>query len=71
MIDPTIKDIGRSVIYHAHHPGARREPGVITSFNAHYVFVRFGVLNRAGYACRREDLEWEHPAVEAALKGGH
>lgn len=35
----TKEDVGRKVIY---DPGYKTEEGVITSFNDHYVFVRYG-----------------------------
>lgn len=60
MIDPKQTDVGRGVIYQASHPGAKLEPGVITSFNDHYVFVRYG-RNFTSAATRREDLVWEFP----------
>ena len=42
MIEPTEADIGRKVIYHGGaHPGAIPEEGIITSFNAYAVFVRY------------------------------
>lgn len=54
MINPTEKDIGRSVIY-------RRDgdEGVITSFNDHMVFVRYGGA-QGSMATRREDLNWSN-----------
>lgn len=56
MIEPTKADIGRHVAYHP--PGQDKvEQGEITSYNDHYVFVRFG-LGSTSAACRREDLNW-------------
>lgn len=55
MVDPELKDVGRFVVY-TDHDGERRQ-GVITSFSAYYVFVRYGeeVLSKP---TRREDLDW-------------
>lgn len=57
--DVTNADIGKRVIYRepVDYPGRKVETGVISSFNAQYVFVRY----RQGFtsaATRREDLEW-------------
>ena len=64
MIEPTTKDVGRGVVYVPRGPviagDLRRESGVVSSWNEYYVFVRFGALSTA-MACRREDLQWEHP----------
>ena len=61
MIEPTKADIGRSVVYCA--DSWEREQGVITSFNAAFVFVRYqGEQNSK--ATRRRDLDWpdvDHP----------
>jgi hypothetical protein len=57
MIAPTLRDIGRKVVYRAGHPGAKAEEGVITSVSADYVFVRYG-SGTTSAATRREDLEW-------------
>ncbi len=54
MIDPTDEDIGRSVIYTG---GSLREEGVITSFNTHAVFVRYG-SDKISKATFRKDLDW-------------
>ena len=61
MIKPTQADVGRKVIYTGNrYPGGKIEEGVITSFNAHAVFVRYGAeLHSKGTA--REDLEWTAP----------
>lgn len=59
MISPNGSDIGREVIYRACHHGAKPESGVITSFNEHYVFVRFSALG-GSKGCKREDLHWAH-----------
>jgi hypothetical protein len=53
MITPselTKKDVGRKVIYH----GSRRETGTLTSWNDHYIFVRFNGPD--GEACRPCDI---------------
>lgn len=51
-------DIGRHVIYTAHH-GAREE-GVISSWNDTYVFVRYGRGSTAA-ATDPDQLEFAHP----------
>jgi hypothetical protein len=56
MIDPTRMDIGRKVVYRD-RSGHVCEEGVITSFNAHHVFARYGASAQSKGA-RREDLEW-------------
>lgn len=61
MLDPDVTqgDIGRRVVYREpiDHPGRKVETGVVSSFNQHYVFVRYrGGLTAA--ATRREDLTW-------------
>lgn len=64
MIDPVESDVGRSVIYRAHHTTEQDDPaeeGVITSFNPRYVFVCYAGKGRTSQATRREDLEWSHP----------
>lgn len=60
MINPTEKDIGRGVVYQAGHPDAEREEGGITSFNDHFVFVRYRKQHSTahGQATKREDLNW-------------
>lgn len=59
MIDPTEADIGRRVVYRAQgQPGER---GVITSFNKHWVFVRYARQRHPdanGIATHRDDLHW-------------
>lgn len=67
--DVTNKDVGRRVIYTepVDHPHRKVEPGIITSFNEHYVFVRY----RAGLtsaATRREDLAWADADKSNATK---
>lgn len=63
MIEPTIDDIGRKVVYRRWRIGRHAngqfdlEEGIITSFNEAYVFVRYGAdVHSKG--TRREDLEW-------------
>jgi hypothetical protein len=61
MIEPTEADIGRDVIYRADSPlPGETETGVITSFNAHSVFVRYAG-KRQSQGTSREDLTWEFP----------
>ena len=59
MIEPTQSDIGRQVLYIRDRDvfGDPPEEGVITSFNEHCVFVRYGsdVQSKGTY---RDDLEW-------------
>jgi hypothetical protein len=57
MIDPTLDDIGRKVVYRARNPKAEPEEGVITSFNETCVFVRYGADVHSKGTSRR-DLEW-------------
>ena len=58
MIEPTVKDIGRKVIYTGNRfPGGELEEGVISSFNASAVFVRYGPHANSA-ATLRQDLEW-------------
>ncbi len=54
-IDPTEADVGRNVIYHGH--AGEREAGYITSFNEHYVFVRYD-MGCTSQATNREQLAW-------------
>ena len=58
MIDPQERDIGRKVIYAREDPYRDTEYGVITSFNDHVVFVRYG-LGSTSAATERQDLEWD------------
>jgi hypothetical protein len=58
MIEPLDKDIGRKVLY----TGTRgRDPtakiGIITSFDLHCVYVRYG-QHTTSEGNRRQDLEW-------------
>jgi hypothetical protein len=62
MIEPTDEDIGRAVVYTGHrYPGGKLEEGVITSFNDHSVFVRYGA-DKGSKATSRADLEWARAA---------
>jgi hypothetical protein len=56
VIDPTPDDIGRAVIYRD-RSGTVVEEGVITSFNVHFVFARYGT-DKHSKGALREDLEW-------------
>ncbi len=57
MINPTQADIDqrRKVIYR--RPHCRVEEGIITSFNAKYVFVSYGGQTTS-QATERNDLTW-------------
>ena len=57
------EDIGRMVIYES--MPAHLEEGVITSFNDHVVFVRYG-SSHWPQATSYEDLRWSFPAVRNA-----
>lgn len=58
MIEPKQEDIGRKVIYTGNrYSGGKLEEGIITSFNDHSVFVRYG-NNSGSQGTSREDLEW-------------
>ena len=59
MIKPAQEDIGRKVIYNAHHDGAPDEYGRITSFNESFVFVRYNPHSDTSQATSREDLRWD------------
>lgn len=60
----TQQDIGRSVSWSTNmFPGQQKEVGVITSFNANYVFVRFG-SDTHSKACRYQNLEFEHTVLK-------
>ena len=75
MIDPQPGDAGRTVIYTPGHVDwhfwntdnelfGGQERGVISSWNEHAVFVRYGRGSTAA-ATRREDLSWEEPKKPA------
>jgi hypothetical protein len=63
MIEPKEQDIGRRVVYrHLDIHGKTidsyvNEVGVITSFNQHYVFVRYG-SDQHSKATRKNHLTW-------------
>jgi hypothetical protein len=58
VIEPTQADVGRRVIYTGNrYPGGKTEEGVITSFNDHSVFVRYGA-EQTSKGTARQDLEW-------------
>jgi hypothetical protein len=58
MIEPTEHDIGRAVVYTGNrYPGGKLVEGVITSFNDHRVFVRYG-SDKGSKSTSRENLEW-------------
>ena len=63
MINPTEKDIGRSVTYQRSWIDSHGQryfidiDGIITSFNDYCVFVRYGE-DQHSKGTRREDLEW-------------
>lgn len=60
MIEPTKADIGRAVVYTGtRYEGGRLEDGILTSFNEHSVFVRYG-SDWNSKATSRGDLEWTH-----------
>lgn len=58
MIDPlqlTDDDVGRRVVYHGSEPN---EEGVLSSWNKHYVFVKFDGIH--GQACQPETVSFSH-----------
>jgi hypothetical protein len=59
VIEPTVDDIGRKVIYRERgdHPGRKVEEGVITRVTPLYVFVRYGTSAHSA-ATDRADLEF-------------
>jgi hypothetical protein len=66
MIEPAEKDVGRKVLY----TGTRwrdqtAKIGIITSFDLHCVYVRYG-KHTTSEGNRRQDLEWvKLPPAEA------
>jgi hypothetical protein len=65
MIYPDEHDIGRAVVYTGNrYPGGKIEEGVITSFNDHSVFVRYGA-DKHSKGTSRADLEWVWPNTSA------
>jgi hypothetical protein len=57
MIEPTLEDIGRKVVYYPRYTIGGEQEGLISSFNRNWVFVRYG-LGCTSQATKREDLEW-------------
>jgi hypothetical protein len=58
MIEPTMKDVGRQVVYkQAWMQPKDYEHGIVTGFNEHFVFVRYGSETQAK-STKREDLTW-------------
>lgn len=62
MIEPTPSDIGRTVVYRDQAIG-QVEEGVIISYNANYVLVRY-TGDPIAKATRRQDLEWAPAAAQ-------
>ena len=61
MIAPTKADIGRTVEYRDRSRlAAIPVQGVMTEFNDHYAFVRYGA-DKHGKATTFADLDWETP----------
>lgn len=68
MIEPIAKDIGREVLYKGTRTRDQIDKvGIITSFDLHCVYVRYG-QHTTSVGNRRQDLEWiklppvEHPS---------
>lgn len=58
MIEPVEKDIGREVLYTGTRGRDRADKvGIITSFDLHCVYVRYG-QHPTAEGNRRQDLEW-------------
>ncbi len=57
MILPDQTDVGRKVVYSPRGVIGRQEEGVITSYNDHCVFVRYG-SDTGSKGTAREDLDW-------------
>ncbi len=58
MIEPIEKDIGREVLYTGTKGRDRNaKVGIITSFDLHCVYVRYGE-HTTSQGNRRQDLEW-------------
>lgn len=53
----SVRDIGRKVIYHREF--CEREEGELSSWNDHYIFVKFRGPN--GEACEQEDVSFAFP----------
>ena len=58
--DLTPEHVGRRVVY-IPFPGARvmADKGVITSWNSHFIFVRYDGMGETPAATSPADLEWE------------
>ncbi len=56
-IDPVESDIGKRVVYL--NPYCKIQYGVITSFNKHFVFVKYDNTGSTSQATDRKDLDWE------------
>lgn len=66
MIEPTINDIGRFVVY-VDHAGTTAEAGRITSFNEQTVFVAFPkrlIAETTVQGCERSMLHWLDDIVQ-------
>jgi hypothetical protein len=57
MINPSLDDIGRKVVYRDRGGAIPPEEGVVTSFNDFYVFARYG-RDCTSKGAHRRDLEW-------------
>lgn len=68
MIAPTQADIGRAVVYHP-WPDLPREEGIVTGFNAAWVFVRYGNSKIGSKATAPCDLEWVSSPTPAGIPG--
>ena len=62
MINPTIEDVHRGVVYYGKH-GDELSPayGVVTGFDEQQVFVQYG--DSDPMATLREDLYWSEPEM--------
>lgn len=58
MIEPVEKDIGREVQFiGTRRPDQEAKIGIITSFDLHCVYVRYG-RHTTSEGNRRQDLDW-------------
>ncbi len=58
MIEPVDKDIGREVVFiGTHWRESTARIGIITGFDLHCVYVRYG-RHTTSEGNRRQDLEW-------------
>jgi hypothetical protein len=70
MIEPTLDDIGRRVVYIGNRfPGGQLEYGVIKLPTQFTVFVTYEGDNHAK-GTRREDLEWADGTGNESAKAG-